>query len=98
MSDNSESSARGTVEYIESLLSGIDEARDDGTDRAELIRDEISEMSLSVQIRASWHNPGDTGYPDEFTILLGTGGPAVRITGELNQYCEPVSAQLEHQD
>jgi len=34
----------------------------------------------------------------EFTILLCTGGPAVRIIGELNEHQEPESARIEYQD
>lgn len=33
-----------------------------------------------------------------YMILLGWGGPAARITGELNEYAEPTSAQFEYQD
>ena len=34
----------------------------------------------------------------EFCILLTTGGPAVRIRGELDEYNEPRRAWLEVQD
>ena len=36
--------------------------------------------------------------PDEYEILLSTGGPAIRIHGGLNQYCEPETAELQAQD
>jgi hypothetical protein len=54
---------------------------------------------LDVQVRGEWHNPDETHTtPSEFMILLCTGGPAVRIMGELNDYCEPTRAWIEYQD
>ncbi len=35
---------------------------------------------------------------DRFELLLGTGGPAVRIVGEIDQHGEPDRARLEVQD
>ena len=51
-------------------------------------------------VRGPWHAPGDTesAKPDEYEILLGAGGPAIRIIGELNQHCEPTTAILQSQD
>lgn len=68
------------------------ESRDDAYDR-------IQEDPLSVEVRSGWHAPGvEDVAPDEFQILLGTGGPAVRIRGELDGYCTPCRAWLEYQD
>lgn len=59
----------------------------------------IQEDPLEIQVRSDWHTPGgETEAPSEFYILLSTGGPAVRIRGELNQYGEPDRAWLEVQD
>ena len=58
----------------------------------------IQEDPLSVQIRSGWYSPGETPQPEEFEILLCTGGPAVRIRGELGQYNEPDRAWIEYQD
>lgn len=58
----------------------------------------IQEDPLSVQVRSDWHDPGAKNEPGQFEILLCTGGPACRIIGELNQYAEPESARIEHQD
>lgn len=33
-----------------------------------------------------------------YMILLGTGGPAMRITGDLNEYGEPETADYQFQD
>lgn len=61
-------------------------------------RDEIIEGALSVEVRSGWQNVGETLSPTEFCILLGTGGPAVRIVGELSPHMEPESADLQVQD
>jgi len=63
-------------------------------------RQRIEEDALSVQVRSGWHSPGDTeaSKPEEYEILLCTGGPACRIIGELDQYMQPCTARLEVQD
>ena len=50
----------------------------------EAARDAIVEDPLSLEVRCGWHSPGETGDAEEFRLLLGTGGPAVRIIGELD--------------
>lgn len=47
--------------------------------------EEIESSALSVMLRGDWHEPySQTKVDDvEFYILLCTGGPAVRIYGEL---------------
>jgi hypothetical protein len=59
----------------------------------------MQEHPLSVEVRTGWYTPGseDNG-PEEFCILLGTGAPAVRIRGELDQHCYPSRAWIETQD
>jgi len=61
-------------------------------------RQAIEEGPLSIEVRSDWHTPDTAGDSDEFMILLCTGGPAVRITGGLDSYCQPDSARLEYQD
>lgn len=61
-------------------------------------RDAIREDPLSVAVRSGWETPGAELKAAEFQILLCTGGPAVRIMGELNEYGEPCRAWLEYQD
>lgn len=59
----------------------------------------IHEDALSVEVRSGWVTPGeDTMTPEDFAILLTTGGPAVRIRGELDDHGEPHRAWLEVQD
>lgn len=68
----------------------------------EHIEQRIQECPLSVQVRGGWYSPGQAhdriGEPEEFEILLSTGGPALRIRGELDEHCEPSRAWLEFQD
>lgn len=71
-----------------------------GCEDQDQARQRIEEDALSVEVRSGWHSPGDADgiRPSEFNILLSTGGPAVRIRGELNDICEPSRAWLEVQD
>lgn len=61
-------------------------------------RQRIEEDALSVEVRSGWTCPGEPLEPEEFRILLCTGGPACQIIGELNQYGEPDSCRLMFQD
>jgi len=61
-------------------------------------RERINEDPLEVQIRSDWFTPSETPEPSEYKILLCTGGPAVRIVGELGQFNEPSTAKIEYQD
>ena len=59
----------------------------------------IDNDPLSVQVRSGWYTPGEgSPDPEEFEILLCTGGPAVRIRGELGMHLEPYRAWIEYQD
>lgn len=74
----------------------------DGTNHdhvAEGIEEAMREAPLSVEVRSGWMEPGDGDSvdPDEFRILLSTGGPALRVMGELDR-CEPSRCWLEIQD
>lgn len=57
----------------------------------------IAEDPLEVTVRDGWHEPGAECEPEEFCILLTTGGPAVRIRGELENG-QPTRAYLQVQD
>jgi hypothetical protein len=58
----------------------------------------IHEDPLCVEVRSGWTRLGEPLTPAQYTILLGTGGPACRIIGSLDEYGEPESATIEHQD
>lgn len=67
----------------------------------EAARQTIEESVLSVEVRPDWYCPGadnDARKPAEFNILLTTGGPALRLIGELDEHGEPTKAWLEYQD
>lgn len=97
------------IAFDPSPTAGLDEA--DAEELRELIEaagdcessedaeERIQDDALSVEVRSDWRSVGDADDgPTEFRILLCTGGPAVRIRGELNEYREPVRAWLEYQD
>src|SRR4051812_2864989 len=54
---------------------------------ADAARQRIEEDPLSVQVRSGWYNSGaneDERSPEEYEIVLCTGGPACRIIGRLD--------------
>lgn len=61
------------------------------------IHDDIHDSPLSLLVRDGWREPGAGASPEEYELLLYTGGPAVRICGQLDSYCQPISAQLDCQ-
>ena len=60
------------------------------------IRDQVTEDPLEIQVRGDWHSLGEAPETAEFQILLCTGGPAVRISGDIKDE-SPVRCRLEHQ-
>lgn len=94
--DNARNQAKAQLASISEMVANLTNAEpEDAQDDA---RQVITEDALSVQVRSDWHNPGEDSEASEFMILLCTGGPAVRIIGELSEYKEPESARLEYQD
>jgi hypothetical protein len=73
------------------------EAQAGDCESEESARERINEGPLSVEVRSDWASPGEPLEAAEFCILLCTGGPAVRIRGELDRG-EPVRAWIEYQD
>lgn len=65
---------------------------------ADYVRERIEESPIEIQVRADWHNVGLEMPESEYNILLCTGGPAVRIVGDLSEYHKPETARLEYQD
>lgn len=86
--------ARAQLEGIIEMVSAYEEAKND-RDREEAER-RINEDPLGISVREPWHAPGEETKPDKYLILLCTGGPAVRITGDLADF--PVTASIEYQD
>jgi hypothetical protein len=78
-------------------LKELEEAAGECTSREEA-EQRIQENPLSLQVRSGWYTPGAVSSAEEFELLLTTGGPAVRIIGELDAYGEPDRARLQTQD
>jgi hypothetical protein len=106
---NSESQARAQFESIAEMVGNLkfaEEARSANDGHRECREWEAAEQAiqqdpLSIEVRSGWTTleqwaQGPT--PEEFNILLATGGPAGRIVGSLSAHMEPESARLEHQD
>lgn len=75
------------------------EADSAGYEDQDAVQQAISEDPLSVEVRSGWRSPGAESEGDEeFQILLCTGGPAVRIMGELGRHNCAESAWIEYQD
>lgn len=62
------------------------------------VYERIQEDPLSVRVRSGWVDPGGDMEAEEFEILLCTGGPAVRVLGELDERSNPSRAWIEYQD
>ena len=84
------------VEMVDALQNPVD--LDDGRDAYETALEAIQQDALSVEVRSDWVSPGEKMTAGQFNILLCTGGPAVRIMGELDEHGEPYRAWLECQD
>ena len=71
-------------------------------DDADTLRDDLQERPLSVLVRGGWRrvdaSNGAKAEPEEFAILLTTGGPGLRIAGELGAWNAPQGARLQWQD
>lgn len=92
--ENSEKQARLQLESIIEMVRDLTRDDDDKRDAAlQTIR------GIDRYVPVGWYVPGtNDNKPTEYCILLCTGGPAVRIIGDLNEYQEPETARLEHQD
>ena len=97
--DRAKDQAKAQLESIREMVKALKDAEEANDDNArEEAEQTIQEDPLSVQVRSGWHNPGEKAENEEFEILLCTGGPAVRIIGELDEHNEPERARIEFQD
>lgn len=87
-------------EEVEELREIVEAASVDGEifENADEVRERIQEAPLSVEVRSGWTSIGAKMQAEEFCILLSTGGPALRIVGELDEHMQPTRAWLEYQD
>ena len=69
-----------------------------GCSDADEALERLEENPLEIQYRSGWESDTSDLTPHEFSILLCTGGPAVRIRGELDHNGYPSRAWVEHQN
>ncbi len=96
--DHAREQAKAQLQSITEMVGALRVAidRDDSLEQAV---EAIQADALSVQVRCPWQSPGEEAVkPDQYNILLCTGGPAVRIIGTLSEYLEPDSAHMQYQD
>lgn len=62
------------------------------------MKSKIAVPEKDFQTVANEHAHGSLEWMREHRILLGTGGPATRIVGELDEYGQPTNAKFEYQD
>jgi len=104
-SDHAMQQAKAQLAAIVQLAEAIETAQADGdalfegqSHSLDELEDRAREWPLSVLVRSEWVSPGSELTPAEYEILLCTGGPAVRLRGDLSSYGEPETAFLEYQD
>lgn len=93
--------AANTLEYIKETVNEYRKAVDgQNWDEADRIRELAIQGALEISVRNDWHAPGFNMVekPTEYFVLLSTGGPAIRLIGTLNEYCEPETSRLEYQN
>lgn len=96
MSKHAIDNAHGWLAEIKRMVAALDTGDDDAR---EAVLREIEQAPLEVCVRSNWRSVwSKPEAPDEYYILLTTGGPALRIRGALNQYGEPETARLQWQD
>jgi hypothetical protein len=96
--EHARENAKGWLASIEEMLADLQHDRDNDIRCTEAAERTIHESVLSVVVRDEWHQPGiESEGPDEYEILLTTGGPALRIWGKLRDG-NPHTAELQMQD
>jgi hypothetical protein len=97
---HAETNARAWLANIVAMVAALDTAQDadDAERESERACGEIQDSPLSVTVRNGWREIGGESEPEEFQILLSTGGPALRIYGTLGAHCEPEQPELQYQD
>lgn len=103
--EHARGNAQGWLESIEEMLAELHKATEteDGEEnqpKVEEVEQRIHESVLSIMVRDAWRSPGQQAEdgPEEYEILLTTGGPSLRIYGRLGAHSEPETAELQMQD
>ncbi len=79
------------VDELAKLEEAAGECESEDDARQRIQEDPLSLRIFGELIDGEWE-------ADNYELLLGTGGPAVRIVGDLGEHKEPTSARLEVQD
>jgi len=92
--------ARGQLESIKELYRNYKQAEsDDDYTREDEIREQAQDEALSFEFRSGWTSNPEEMKPEEFKILLSTGGPACQIVGKIDYgSCEPIDIEIQYQD
>ena len=92
--------AKAQYATIQDLLCDYTAALSEDEYSLDVAEGNILERPLSVEVRSGWLPIShDKDFePDEYRVLLCTGGPAVQITGECDDLGGPLTARLQHQD
>lgn len=101
MSQHAIDNAKAWFQSIREMVAAFDNPAPQDVTAIDAAEQAILESPLSVQVRSGWYSPSardaDT-KPAEYEILLTSGGPALRIVGELSEHGEPETASLQWQD
>lgn len=84
-----------TIKKEVAALEKADKKEDE--DARDAARQTIHEGHYGIQVRSDWYSPGERAEPGEYQITLAGGGPAVRLTGDIEEG-EAISAKLQYQD
>ena len=90
--------AAAWCETILDQLARLKVACQESDETYDVIREEIQQAPLSLQVRSDWEELGTDLEPGELCILLSTGGPALRIVGDLGRFNCPKDCRMEYQD
>ncbi len=85
--DRAKNQAQAQFEGIKELMTALYEANETK-----------DQTQIDEALEEIYSNALSTGVIRQYEILLCTGGPAVRIIGELDEYLEPETAVLQYQD
>ncbi len=99
--DHAKEQAKCQMESISAMIGQLQALRAaDNDEEAENVEQIINEDPLSLLVRDDWYQPGhcEKRKPVEFELLLCTGGPAVRIIGDIDEHGGLVNPRLEYQD
>jgi len=78
-------------------LAELEKIAEDFDDEEDVQR-QVDEFPIDISVRSGWQGLGEKLEAEEYSILLCTGGPAVRITGDFDRWGTPHTAKLEYQD